>query len=121
MERDSQATRDDMGTEPGRDITPSKQAAEEESKNGWPLSNADERRLKTNALSAFIGVYQRPKILVSGLFHHPALTTLRSDRTTKGKDYTDTKMNPCGYPGCRTSAKETHYEKNQILASPHNH
>jgi hypothetical protein len=50
--------------------------------------------LKTTALSAFIGVYQRPKIVFPD-FSIILLTALRRDRARKGKDDTDAKMNPC--------------------------
>jgi hypothetical protein len=45
--------------------------------------NAGERRWNTNALSAFIGVYQRPEMAVSGRFPRPALTAFRRDRARK--------------------------------------
>src|ERR1039458_5863875 len=71
--------------------------------------------MKTNALSAFIGVYRRLKILLPGLSDHPALTALRSHRTTTGKDDTDTKMYSLAcHLGWGTSVKETDYEKNHI-------
>src|ERR1035438_9673764 len=71
--------------------------------------------MKTNALSAFIGVYRRLKILLPGLSYHPALTDLRSHRTTTGKDDTDTKMYCLAcHLGWGTSVKETDYEKNHI-------
>ena len=71
--------------------------------------------MKTNALSAFIGVDRRLKILLPGLTYHPALTALRSHRTTTGKDDTDTKMYSLAcHLGWGTSVKETDYEKNHI-------
>src|ERR1035438_5732904 len=71
--------------------------------------------MKTNALSAFIGVYRRLKILLPGLSYHPALTALRSHRTTTGKDDTDTKMYSLAcHLGWGTSVKETECEKSQI-------
>jgi len=49
--------------------------------------------LKTHGLSAFIGVYQRPRIVFPDFFIIRQ-TALRRDRARKGKDDTDGKMNP---------------------------
>src|ERR1019366_4767903 len=71
--------------------------------------------MKPNALSAFIGVYRRLKILLPGLSYHPALTALRSHRTTTGKDDTDTKMYSLAcHLGWGTSVKETDYEREAV-------
>jgi hypothetical protein len=48
-----------MGCEPARD-KPNRLL-----KKAWPPIDADERRLKTNALSALICVYRRPKWVFS--------------------------------------------------------
>jgi hypothetical protein len=53
---------------PGRAMAPPRRAAEKEPRNGWPPINADEHRLNTNSLSAFICVHRRPIILVPGFF-----------------------------------------------------
>ena len=83
MKRDNRGTQDKMRTKRDRVLTASQQAAEKRPRNGEPPMNADERPWKTNALSAFIGVYRRPEMAVSGRFPHPALTAFRRDRARK--------------------------------------